>query len=480
MSHLKSACFKRAVVAVLLLGSCPYVQAQSPYGRASRQTMPFVLVEGTDRGDVWSTEIDIHNPSSQPITVRLTYFGAAGTFNAGRWLCTPQIVGPFATAEFPLRSACPALTPFGINYGRLELSALPERPGPSDDPAAVAFLTSARVFRLGGRYFSVEGFPQGNLSGNKGFAKVTGLKSGLLGGSQWQSRCYAAALNEHVPVFVRLVDANGQPLGTATANLDDPNGSPPIEMQPFVDVFTAVGAPPGNYSNVTALFSTAGGGGGAGVFGLCRIINTSFDVEAFEVAKYADNNDEGRQHSTAVSQTSYGKPFRLVSEVDDDDLTNNRLSNLHLAYFQHPDRVTCRVQYSCPQKFCTFDMVQVRLIDPDGNVAAGPAGVMQNYSFTVDLEEKSQRHAGRNGRWLIEVAPDRLPMGGQCQAWDKFYDCLRNGGPYVTPYELDCSSGNGHTQLDIVGQCSVGCQKDPKSKGEAVCAFAKPQSCLGP
>jgi len=478
MSHLKSAFLERAVLAVILVGSCRYVHAQSPYGLAARQTIPFVIDYREFEVPVWRTEIDIHNPGSQPLEVRLTYFGAVGTPSPGRLACATQTVGPFATAEFSLGSVCPLTFLSGsINFGRLELNALPEKPGPSDEPGTLVFLSNARASRSGGRYFTVEGFPQGNLSGNKSLAEVTGLKSGLIDGNQWTSRCYAAALNETVTAVVELGDKNGPLGGVAFANLDPSSGT---EMWPFVDVFVAVGAPPGNYDNVTASFHTPGGTGGAGgpgVFAFCRVINQSLDKEAFEVAKYVDNNDEARQHITSVNKTAFGQPFRLVSEVRGSDLDTN-LSNLHLAYFQHPDEVKCEVHYTCPSKLCTFDLVQMRLIDPDGSVAAGGAHAQ---SFVLDLGEKAQRYNGRNGPWLIDVGPDRIAKEGDCPspAAENFGDshsCLRHGGPHVSPYELTCSSGNGHGQLDVIGHCFMNCTKDQNK--EALCAFANQPHCF--
>jgi hypothetical protein len=464
MSNAKCVLFGRTALTVLLLSLCSYAHAQSPYGRAARQTIPFVIDQLDELGPKWTTEIDIRNPGSQPITVRLTYFGAVGTPKAFRLDCTPQTVGAFATSEFELRSAC-FLTPFGINFGRLELSALPEVPGPTDDPASLTFLTSARVSSRGGSLFTVEGFPQGNLSGNRRFAAVTGLKSGLVDGSQWRTSCYAAALNEPVPVFIGLVDGNGQPLGVVATSLD-PGAAPPVEMQPFLDVFAAAGVPPGNYSNVTALFSTAGGGAGAGVFGLCRIMNTSFDKEAFEVAKYLDNNDEAREHVTSKDRTSYGETFSIVSEVP----SGNDLplwSNLHVAYFQHPDLVKCTVRFHSNPNLPFTDVGQVRLIDPDGNVAVNPIHA-PSPSFILNLRDKSRHHAGGNGRWLIEVGADRAVKEGGC------FQCLHSGSLLYTDYDLTCSSGNGHNQLDIVGLCDMSCVKDKTKghEGEVLCSFA--------
>ena len=65
-------------------------------------------------------------------------------------------------------------------------------------------------------FFNVEGFPQGNLSGNKAYAAVTGLKNGLVDGNQRVSVCFAAALNEPTPVFLNLIDGTGAKVGQST------------------------------------------------------------------------------------------------------------------------------------------------------------------------------------------------------------------------------------------------------------------------
>jgi hypothetical protein len=451
----------RTALAVLLLGVSPHVLAQSPYGLAARQTIPWVIDQLDERGPVWDTEINVHNPGSAPITVRPTYLGAFMTPNAGSLPCTPQTIGPKETAEFTLRAICPLSQ--GLNFGRLELTAL--TPGPAsldpNEPSDQIFLASARVTQLGGSLFAVEGFPEGNLSGNKSSAVATGLKSGSVNGSQWRTFCAAAGLNGPTAVIIHLVDGNGNAIGVGTAApLDHPSG---IEMQAFADVFAAVGAPPGNYDNVTALFTNSAPA--AGVFGVCMIVNVSANKTAFEVAKYLDNNDEGREYLTTVSTTAYGAGFGVVSEIPHPNKPV-AFSNLHVAYFQHPDRVHCTVRHQPTQYgHATFDQVQMRLIDPDGQVVAG--GPHQQF-FTVDgLGEKPERHSGRNGRWLVEVAPDR--------AWPK--NCggglgLCVGGLETTLYSLTCASGNGHNQLDPIGNCQMACHKDGKK--EFLCDFDSP------
>jgi hypothetical protein len=442
-----------AFLAAVVLGVSLHAQAQSPYGLAARQTIPWVIDQPSDIAPMWNTEINIHNPNQLQIRVVPTYLGAVMTPTPGSVSCNPVIIGPGDTAQFSLGSVC-SLNP-GLNFGRLELSAL--TPGGLESPSDSIFLASARVSRPGGLFFTVEGFPEGYLSGNRPSAVVTGLKSGLVNGSQWQTFCAGAGLNDPTAVIVHLFDGSGNAIGGAGGAPLDPTSG--IEMQTFADVFTAVGAPPGNYSNVSAHFTSLVPP--AGVFGFCIVVNASTGERALEVAKYLDDNDEGRQFVTDPNQHAFGAAFEVVSEVDSDQIA---ASNLHVAYFQHPDRVHCAVTWTSPHS--TFDQVQMRLIDPDGQVVAGGAHVNE---FRVDLDEKPQRHAGRNGRWLVEVAPDRA-YKGNCTAGLLRYVCP--GEAELTPYRLTCTSGNGHNELEMIGHCQMACKKD--NSKEVLCDFDSP------
>ena len=436
------------------------VHAQSPYGLAARQTIPYVISQVIDQGPVWSTEINVHNPGSLAITTAVTFFGAFGSATLGELSCQPIVVPPGGTGQAQLSTLC-LLNP-GISYGRIELSALNPNPKKVDDPAGDLFLANARVSHPPTEFFTVEGFPQGNLSGNKAFAAVTGLKNGLVDGNQWASVCFAAALNEATPVFLNLVDATGAKVGQSTGigNLNPPA----LEIQVW-NAFTAVNAP-GNYDNVTALYSTAaqGGQGGAGVFAYCRLVNQTTNQVTFSVAKYLDNNDAARQHRTTVSQNPLVKPsFWVNAGTVAGNFSPNNWTNLHTAYFQHPDHVRCEVLPDANPSVPYFDLVQMRLIDPDGKVAAGGPHVT---FFDVDLGEKSTVHDGRNGRWLIEVSPDRtIKTGGDFEPGDP---------QLIRTYTLTCSTGNGHNQLEMSGHCFMTCTQDSNDKKYSLCDFDPP------
>jgi hypothetical protein len=202
------------------------------------------------------------------------------------------------------------------------------------------------------------------------------------------------------------------------------------------------------------------------VFGFCEIVNVTKGTVAFEIAKYLDNNDEAREYVVSGTDTRAAGPFAIISEIDPDSLLGQ--SNLHIAYFEHPDRVSCSVRFTThPPDLAVFDLGQIRLIDPDNNVVAGGPHAQ---SFSINLRDKSMHNNGRNGRWIVEVAPDRAIKDG---------GGLHNGGLDLTKYVLSCSTGNGTNQLDISGHCIVPCAK-AGNKGELLCAFVTPFQAVNP
>ena len=429
--------------------------AQSPYGLAARQTIPFVITTGDDLGGGWRTEIFLHNPGSLPVTVQPRLFPISQ--NIGAMPCSPVTVAPFGASQRRLSALCNV--PVGISFGRLELSSLLSvQPGEAEHPSGRIFEATARVSGSGSM-FTVESFPQGRLSGNRGFADVLGLRNGFDGQHLWHTDCFATALGEPVPVFVRLIDSAGGQLGNFVSAAIDPTIG--VEGARFFDIFNLAGAP-GNWENIRAVFSTAaqGGIGGAGVFGYCRVVNDSLGHEAFSIAKYLDSNDDAQEFLVSESRTRIGAPFGVVSEIDHSDLGE---SNLHIAYFEHPDRIECSIRFvNHPPNLAVFDLGQMRLIDPDDNVVAGGNGQM---SFSINLRDKSIHNNGRNGRWIVEVGPNHaIKEGGG----------LKKGGIITTDYVLTCSTGQGVNQLDIAGHCLMPCVKLGGKGDDMRCSFVTP------
>jgi hypothetical protein len=168
--------FKQMALAALLLGLPARVLAQSPYGLSARQTIPWVIDLVDERGPVWTTEIDVHNPGPASLTLSVTYLGALGTPTPGNFPCNPVTSPPGPPPVHPARRLSLAQ---GLNLRRLEMSARPS--GVPEEPSNPVFTANARVSGLGGSLFAVEGFPEGYLSGARGPAAATGLAERLRG-----------------------------------------------------------------------------------------------------------------------------------------------------------------------------------------------------------------------------------------------------------------------------------------------------------
>src|SRR5206468_165838 len=113
----------------------------------------------------------------------------------------------------------------------------------------------------------------------------------------FQSNCFIGAMGEAVGVDLELDDADG--LLIATAHYD-------LTANQFVrllDVFSALGAPAGDYANMRAQF-TQNSTGHPTYLGFCTVQNnTSFDAD-FRVAKSVAPNDRAKLFSTTTSYTS--------------------------------------------------------------------------------------------------------------------------------------------------------------------------------
>jgi hypothetical protein len=185
-------------------------------------------------------------------------------------------------------------------------------------------------------------------------------------------------------------------------------------MVRVVDVFTAAGAPAGDYSNVRAYFAESTVGE-PGFVAFCTVQNnTSFDAD-FRIAKDTSPADQGRRFSaTARDGLTLGTSLVLGGSGSLDDVFQ--------VFWQHPDWARCFISATTPTEF------ELRVKDPAGTVVAGGSGFQDTGEFY--LGERSTINGGVNGIWRIEVS-----------------------GQVVTtsPYVLTCTTGNGGSEPLRVG-----------------------------
>jgi len=378
---------KKTLLAVLgALALCGTAQAQSPNGYGTIVDLPLVVNTGT-----FSSDIFIHATSAGANTIGVTYYGATGT-PTGVVFCGNIALAAGETGQYTLQGLC-GLPPAASNFGRLRLQEVVTTNRP--------FAAYARVQSFSANGFSVEGFPIGNLAGSDGSQFVQGLRR-QAGAPGYQSNCFISALGEPVSVLWSLQNgATGATIGSSTTVALAAN-----EIVRVLDVFTARGAPAGDYSNVRARF-TENGPNEAGFVAYCTVQNnTSFDAD-FRIAKDAEPSDRNYVYTAFSNTDGLGAPLSigLASEKE--------ILGIHL---RHPDFVACSVGGS------QVANLEMQLKDPSGVVVAG-GGSVSSFGETY-LGNRDQRNGGISGLWTIEVSST-------------------GSATIPAPYSISCTAGNG-------------------------------------
>ena len=378
---------------LLLLASASRAHAMSIDGAGIIMVVPVVAQTAT-----FTSEITLFNPQSSTITYIVQFYGATGAATVGAVLCTDLTVPPSASVQFSIATQCPLLNP-GSNFGRLTIAeqALTSEP----------FFVYSRVSsNCCGEGFSVEGFPIGTFEGGVGY--VTGLRR-QAAAPGYQSNCFVASNGEAATYRLVLRTDTGAQLGLALTGSLGAN-----QMIRFLDIFAAVGAPPGNYANVRAEISENTTGAPT-VIGFCTVQNnTSFGAD-FRIAKTLEPHDEARQREAFTTTTRLGQGFAITS------LANK---NTHVIYFRHPDRIACTLTG------LNVGQLELRVRDPDNVIVGGGNNLASTGEFNTG--EKSTINGGTSGRWLVEVS-DR-----------------EGGGTLPFTYGIACNSGNGSTYPDLI------------------------------
>lgn len=215
----------------------------------------------------YASQIFVHNPGPNPLGLAFTYFGATQSATPGTVSCNELAVAAGKVVKTSLAALCPALNP-GSNFGALLSTG-----------GLVAMYS--RVQTPAGNGFSIEGMNDYAYSG--GVREAIGLVR-QAAAPTYQTNCFVFN-QEPRPgrVVVTLVGGDGGPIAAQLIALKA------SEFVRLIDVFAALGAPPGDYTNVRATFETIvpfEGGSPVGVASSCTVQNnTTFDAD-FRVAKY--------------------------------------------------------------------------------------------------------------------------------------------------------------------------------------------------
>lgn len=383
--------------ALLVVGGYSVPASAQVAGFGTIVTVPVVVQSGT-----YGSSVFIYNPSGNPLNMGVSYVGGDGSATQGLTTCPLLTVPANTTLQRSLSQLC-SLNP-GSNFGRLTFL--------ETDSSNVPFSVYSRVESFSGNGFSIEGFPIGQITGSTGVSWVTGLRR-TAASPGYQSNCFIGSLNEPVTVRLRLFNSAGIQLGaTQSYSLSQ------YQMIRLLDVFSIVGAPSGDHSNVRAEF-VENGPGEPGFVAFCTVQNnTSFDAD-FRIAKATIPADQGRRY-TAIARDG------MNPSISNFNLSNGE-DDVFQVFWQHPDFARCYI--STPGTLSQFEL-QVK--NPAGTVVAGGNNVTDTNEFF--LGERSTVNNGNNGIWRIEVG-----------------SAVPSPAPTAT-YSLICTTGNGGSEPLRVGR----------------------------
>ena len=220
--------------------------------KANDVAAPSVIVPVVAHTASFETEIYVRNAGAAAIDVDVRFDEADNLPQAGSHACSPLTIPANATRLMTLASQCglDAASHFGM-------LAIDDSASPRSHP----FTVFSRSQTPAGVGFSVEGYPAAWFRGPPRF--VGGLKRSS-SGAHYQSNCFVGALDSGVNYRIDLSDVNGTALGSPlTGSL------PPHHLRRYLDVFSAAGAPAGDYTEVTATFSETSGS--ASFVGFCTM-----------------------------------------------------------------------------------------------------------------------------------------------------------------------------------------------------------------
>ena len=204
---------------------------QTAFGASSTIVFPVVASTSTFVGTV-----TLYNPNLGDVTVHLNYFDANNLPTAGPKACNDIVIAANRSVQFMLADQC-TLEP-GSHFGTLVVS---------DAAGTNSLVGYSRTENTAGEGFSIEAFPLDNFA--TGESDAVGLRQSSAPPA-YQTNCFVASLGGGVTYDLKLFDdSTGAQIGsTVSGSLNA------FEQFRYLDVFSAVGATPGDYTNVRAQF----------------------------------------------------------------------------------------------------------------------------------------------------------------------------------------------------------------------------------
>ncbi|QWP77065.1 hypothetical protein J5226_01265 [Lysobacter sp. K5869] len=380
------------LLAAALLSGNALAQTADGYGTILR--LPLVVNSAS-----YSSTIFVRNAGATTASVKMTYYGAPGTPFAGERPCTTLSVAPNAVVSGGLADLCGVPVSPTSNYGQIALV--------EQSAANIPISGYSRIQAFSGAGFSVEAFKIGSFSSGANESIVTGLRR-QAAAPGYQSNCFVASINEPVQVTWQLRDSSGSQLGNQQVTNLSAN-----ETVRILDVFTAVGAPAGDYTNVQATFRGTTPTANPAFAAYCTTQENATLGGDFRIAKTADPQDDRSKKIGSSTSSALGNLLGLLSGQDRFGL-----------YLQAPDYVSCRIDGT------SASQLEMRLEDPQGNVIAGGNNI--NSFQKVYLGERSTHNNGVNGLYVLKVES-------------------RNLLSLTLNYGVTCETGNGANPPLFIG-----------------------------
>ena len=204
---------------------------QTAFGASSTIVFPTVASTGTFVGNV-----TLYNPNASDITVHVNYFDANNLAVPGAKACNDIVISANRSVQFALGDQCTLGA--GSHFGTLVVA---------DSAGTNPVVGYSRTENVAGAGFSIEAFPLDDFT--TGASDSIGLRQSAAPPT-YQTNCFVASLGGAVTYDLKLFDdSTGAQIGnTVSGSLNA------FEQFRYLDVFSAVAAPAGDYANVRAQF----------------------------------------------------------------------------------------------------------------------------------------------------------------------------------------------------------------------------------
>ena len=369
-------------------------------GAGSTLVIPDVASTGS-----FTSEISVYYPgpfsgAGTSMTVDVFYYDANGLASPGLKTCASLPINAGETKSFVLASQCTLGA--GTHFGLLVLQ---------DDAAEKVnyFFAFNRTESVGAHEgFSIEGFPIGNFSGQG--ADVSGIKR-IAAAPGFQTNCFAAALGESVDYQILVSDSTGAQIGST---LSGTLGA--WQEIRYLDIFSAVGAPAGDYTNARATFVVTDNPNRPSLVGFCTVQENQFFGADFRIAKSREGRDNGQRRVFCRGGnndcTDVATGFQIT------DITKKDGYRLLI---RPPDFVKCTILGSQASSL-ELALLPIGPFAPGGTVLAGGTGQNSFYYST---------------------GPRSTSNGGVAEFFNLEVETVAAAPPGTYTYAIRCDSGNG-------------------------------------